>query len=132
MGGSLGRSEAHRRKGYLLVQINGAVNHPAYQVITSVRPNVPWPSSSEQVTKYFVTPPLLLHHTITLKIVPASGHSREAVKLILSRNVSTSGLARKRFRQSFPSGVRGISYPPHMFTNANPTPSAVSVLYSQS
>ena len=60
-GGFLGHNEARRRKGHILAQIKDAVSHPAYQVVISVRLNVPRSSPGEQFTKYSVTPPLLLH-----------------------------------------------------------------------
>ena len=45
----------------ILVQVKGAVGHPAYQVVASVRLKVPWASHGEQFTQNSVTPPLLLH-----------------------------------------------------------------------
>ena len=48
-------------RALLLVQVEGSVGHPAYQVVASVRLKVPQLSHGEQFTKYSVTPPLLLH-----------------------------------------------------------------------
>ena len=48
-------------RALLLVQVEGAVGHPAYQVVASVRLKVHQLSHGEQFTKYSVTPPLLLH-----------------------------------------------------------------------
>ena len=48
-------------RALLLVQVEGAAGHPAYQVVASVRLKVPQLSHGEQFTKYSVTPPLLLH-----------------------------------------------------------------------
>ena len=45
----------------ILVQVKGAMAHPVYQVVASVRLKVPWASHGEQFTKNSVTPPLLLH-----------------------------------------------------------------------
>ena len=44
----------------ILVQVKGAVAHPVYQVVVSVRLKVPWASHGRQFTKNSVTPPLLL------------------------------------------------------------------------
>ena len=48
-------------RALLLVQVEGAVGHPAYQVVASVRLKVPQLSHDEQFTIDSVTPPLLLH-----------------------------------------------------------------------
>ena len=48
-------------RALLLVQVEGAVCHSAYQVVASVRLKVPWASHGEQFTIDSVTPPLLLH-----------------------------------------------------------------------
>ena len=61
MEGSLEHTEARRRKRHILDQIKGAVGHPAYQVVASVRLKVPWASHGEQFIKNSVPPPLLLH-----------------------------------------------------------------------
>ena len=53
----------------ILVQVKGAVGHPAYQVVASVRLKVPWASHGRQFTKNSVTPPLLLHQSC-LTLVP--------------------------------------------------------------
>ena len=43
----------------ILVQVKGAMDHPVYQVVVSVRLKVPWASHGRQFTKNSVTPPLL-------------------------------------------------------------------------
>ena len=43
----------------ILVQVKGAVDHPVYQMVASVRLKVPWASHGRQFTKNSVTPPLL-------------------------------------------------------------------------
>ena len=57
----LPRASSYEPRALLLVQVEGAVGHPAYQVVASVRLKVPQLSHGEQFTKYSVTPPLLLH-----------------------------------------------------------------------
>ena len=47
----------------ILVQVKGAMDHPVYQVVVSVRLKVPWASHGRQFTKNSVTPPLLLHQS---------------------------------------------------------------------
>ena len=47
-------------RALLLVQVKGAMDHPVYQVVVSVRLKVPWASHGRQFTKKSVTPPLLL------------------------------------------------------------------------
>ncbi len=47
----------------ILVQVKGAMAHPVYQVVASVRLKVPWASHGRQFTKNSVTPPLLLHQS---------------------------------------------------------------------
>ena len=47
-------------RALILVHVEGAVGHPAYQVVASVRLKVPWASHGRQFTKNSVTPPLLL------------------------------------------------------------------------
>ena len=47
----------------ILVQVKGAVDHPVYQMVASVRLKVPWASHGRQFTKNSVTPPLLLHQS---------------------------------------------------------------------
>ena len=42
----------------ILVQVKGAVDHPVYQVVASVRLKVPWASHGRQFTKNSVAPPL--------------------------------------------------------------------------
>ena len=46
-------------RALLLVQVEGAVGHPAYQMVASVRLKVPWASHGKQFTKNSVTPTLL-------------------------------------------------------------------------
>ena len=58
----------------ILVQVKGAMAHPVYQVVASVRLKVPWASHGEQFTKYSVTPPLLLHQW-GLTLAPPPGVS---------------------------------------------------------
>ena len=60
----------------ILVQVKGAVGHPAYQVVASVRLKVPWVSHGRQFTKNSVTPPLLLHESCLTLAPPNSpgGH----------------------------------------------------------
>ena len=53
----------------ILVQVKGAMDHPVYQVVVSVRLKVPWASHGRQFTKNSVTPPLLLHQSC-LTLVP--------------------------------------------------------------
>ena len=48
-------------RALILVHVESAVGHPAYQVVASVRLKVHQLSHGEQFTKYSVTPPLLLH-----------------------------------------------------------------------
>ena len=50
-------------RALLLVQVKGAMDHPVYQVVVSVRLKVPWASHGRQFTKNSVTPPLLLHQS---------------------------------------------------------------------
>jgi len=47
-------------RALILVQVKGAVGHPAYQVVAHVRLEIPPPSHGVQYTKDSVTPPLLL------------------------------------------------------------------------
>ena len=47
----------------ILVQVKGAMDHPVYQVVASVRLKVPWASHGRQFTKNSVAPPLLLHQS---------------------------------------------------------------------
>ena len=44
----------------ILVQVKGAMDHPVYQVVVSVRLKVSWASHGRLFTKNSVTPPLLL------------------------------------------------------------------------
>ena len=56
-----GGERVDESRALLLVQVEGAVGHPAYQVVASVRLKVPQLSHDEQFTIDSVTPPLLLH-----------------------------------------------------------------------
>ena len=47
----------------ILVQIKGAMDHPVYQVVVSVRLKVPWASHGRQFINNSVAPPLLLHQS---------------------------------------------------------------------
>ena len=59
-------------RALLLVQVEGAVCHSAYQMVASVRLKVPWASHGRQFTKNSVTPPLLLHQSC-LTLAPHHG-----------------------------------------------------------
>ena len=57
----------------ILVQVKGAMAHPVYQVVASVRLKVPWASHGRQFTKNSVTPPLLLHQSCLTLVPPVAG-----------------------------------------------------------
>ena len=80
----------------ILVQVKGAMAHPVYQVVASVRLKVPWVSHGEQYTIVSVTPPLLLHQSC-LTLAPPTATAREvdaATAGVRAASFRTTGLTR--------------------------------------
>ena len=102
-------------RALLLVQVEGSVGHPAYQVVASVRLKVPWASHGEQFTKYSVTPPLLLHQWgLTLGL-------REQARNTSQPPAHGEGAA-----------ARALRHRPRLHTKTRASSAASDVLYNDS
>ena len=69
----------------LLVQVKGAMDHPIYQVVVSVRLKVPWASHGRLFTKNSVAPPLLLHQSCLTLAPPQRRVHRELQRPVEAR-----------------------------------------------